>query len=233
MKASLGLGAIGALVVIGAALAMKESAHLALLPVIASQAFAWGVGTTLAVAAAMRVFPLDVEQGVVALVRARGVGASAYAAARVAGLVGVLAAVVAGGALVAGLAATAVATSGAGDVARAGGAAIVFGLAFAVTLGPLSMATLGAGTRGGGYAWLLLVLVVPELLAPWTQGLLPAGWKELTSIPAALEAVRSSVQNAGAALAHGLRAAIGLAGVAAASLLVIRARVPGDAPGQA
>jgi hypothetical protein len=233
VKASLGLGAIGALVVIGAALAMKESAHLASLPFIASQAFAWGVGTTLAVAAAMRVFPLDREQGVVALMRARGVSASAYAAARVAGLVLVLAVVVAGGALVSGLAATAVATAGAGEVARASAAAIVFGVAFAVTLGPVSMATLGAGTRGGGYGWLLLVLVVPELLAPWTRALVPAGWKELTSIPAALEAVRSGVQNAGPSIAHALRAAVGLGGVVAASLLVIRARLASEAPEEA
>jgi hypothetical protein len=229
VKASLGLAAIGALAVVGAAIAMKSGTRLASLPVIASQAFAWGVGATLAVAGAMRAFPIDQEQGVVALVRARGVGASAYAGARVAGLVVVLALAVAGGTLVAGLAATAVATTNGPAVARASAAALVFALAFAGTLGPVAMATLGAASRGRGYSWLLLVLVVPELLAPWTKELLPPGWKELTSIPAALEAVRSGVQLAGPAIAHALRAAVGLVAAVAASLLVIRARLPGDA----
>jgi hypothetical protein len=228
VRASLGLAAFGALAAIGAAIDMKDGAHLASLPLIASQAFAWGAGSTLAVAGAMRAFSIDEEQGVVALVRARGVGASTYAGARVAGLVVAIGLAVAGGTLVAGLAATAVARSEGPAVARASVAALVFALAFSATLGPVAMATLGAVPRGRGYAWLLLVLVVPELLAPWTKGLLPPGWKELTSIPAALEAVRRGVQVAGPAIAHALRAVTALAAVIAASLLVIRARLPGD-----
>jgi hypothetical protein len=227
VRASLALAALGALGAIAAAAAMRGTTGLASLPVIASQAFAWGVGTTIAVGGALRALRYDREQGIVALGRQRGVGAAAYSAGRVGGLVIVLAIAVAGGTLVAGLAATAVATAQAFAVARASAAAIAFALAFAVTLGPVAMATLGGRSRPGGYLWLLVVLVLPELLAPWTRDLLPGGWRELTSIPAALEAVRAGVQTAGPAAAHAARAAVGLVAVVAASLIVVRSRVPG------
>jgi hypothetical protein len=228
VRVSLGLAAVGVLATLGAAVAMRGSAHLDSLPAIASQAFAWGAGSTLAVAGALRALNRDRDDGVFALARARGVAPAAYATGRVAGLVLVVGVAVAGGTLVAGLAATAVATAQAYAVARASVAAMVFAFAFAATLAPVAMATLGSGSRGSGYLWLLGVLVVPEALAPWTRDLLPPGWRELTSIPAALEAVRAGVETAGPAVAHALRAAAALAGVVAASLLVVRARVPAE-----
>ena len=45
-----------------------------------------------------------------------------------------------------------------------------YALAFAATLGPVAMAALGARTRAGGYLTLLAVLVLPELLAPVDRG---------------------------------------------------------------
>lgn len=133
-----------------------------------------------------------------------------------------------GATLVAGLAATAVAGHAAEAIARASVAAFVYALAFAVTLGPLVMAALGGRLRAGGYLALLAILAVPELLAPWTGALLPRGWRELTSIPAALEALRAGVQSAGPALLHAARAAVALVAVVAASLLLVRARVSID-----
>ena len=47
------------------------------------------------------------------------------------------------------------------------------------------MATVGARSRIGGYVALLAVLVAPEAAISWTSTILPAGWEELTSIPAA------------------------------------------------
>ncbi len=138
-----------------------------------------------------------------------------------------LATTVGGGTLVAGLAATAVAGSSALAVARASAAALVYALAFSITMGPVAMAALGGRTRAGGYFALIAVLVLPELLAPWTRRLLPDGWRELTSIPAALEAVRAGVELAGSAVLHAVRAAVGLVAVVAASLLWVRARMPG------
>jgi len=230
VRVSLGLAALGALVSIVAAAAMRGTSAIQTLPSIASSGFAWGAGSTLAIGGALRALRYEREQGVAALVRARGVGVAAYTAGRVTGLVVVLATAVAGGTLVAGLAATAAATHHAPAVARSSAAALAFSLAFAATLGPLAMATVGGRAKRGGYFWLLVVLVLPELLAPWTRDLLPAGWSELTSIPAALEAVRAGVQTAGPALVHAARAIVGLVAVVAASLLVIRARVPGEGP---
>jgi hypothetical protein len=181
----------------------------------------------------MRAIRLDREHGVVALARARGVGGLAYARGRVGGLVVVLAMAVGGGTLIAGLVATAAAGTHALEVARASVAALVYALAFAITVGPLAMAALGGRTRGGGYLTLLVVLVLPETIAPWTQSLLPGGWRELTSVPAALDAVRAAVQSAGPQLLHGARALVALTAVAAASLLVVRARIPDEVLGQA
>jgi hypothetical protein len=145
--------------------------------------------------------------------------------------VAVLLLAVAGGTLVAGFAATAAAGPAKGAVARASVAALVYAIAFSVTLGPLAMAALGGRTRGGGYLTLLAVLVVPELLSPWTRSLLPHAWGELTSIPAALDALRDGIEAGGHSGLHAIRAAIGLLAVVAASLLVVQARLAGEASG--
>jgi hypothetical protein len=231
VRASLALTVLGALGCIAAALALRGTSTLAELPALASMALTWGAGTTLAFGAALRALRHDRERGVIALARARGVGMAGYSRGRVGGLVVILALAMGGGTLVAGLAATAVAGGEAHAVARASEAAFVYALAFAVTLGPLAMAALGGRSRGGGYLALLAVLVLPELLAPWTGALLPRGWRELTSIPAALEAVRAGVQSAGPAVRHAARAAIALVAVVAASLLLVHARVAVDVAG--
>ena len=229
VRASLILTALGALGSIAAAIATRGTATLEELPSLASMALTWGAGTTLAFGGALRALRQDRERGVVALARARGVGAAGYSGGRVGGLVAILALAMGGATLVAGLAATAEAGGQAHVVARASLAAFVYALAFSVTLGPLAMAALGGRSRGGGYLALLAVLVLPELLAPWTGALLPKGWRELTSIPAALEAVRAGVQSAGPAALHAARGAVALVAVVAASLLYVQARVALDA----
>src|ERR1700733_900642 len=89
---------------------------------------------------------------------------------------------------------------------------LAYSLAFAATVGPVAMATVGDRTRGAGLVLLLAVLFVPELLAPWTATLLPRGWHELTSIPAALAAVRDGIA---APVERGEAMARGLAGLTA------------------
>jgi hypothetical protein len=88
------------------------------------------------------------------------------------------------------------------------------------------MATLGARTRAAGYVALLGVLVVPELLSPWTAAVLPAGWHELTSLPAALEAVGNGIASPTRDWLSLARATAGLATVVAASLVVVAMRIP-------
>jgi hypothetical protein len=221
----LALTALCALVAVGAAFAMRAGggAGAAQLPTAASRAIAWSGGVVLAFGAALRAVRRDRDEGVLALARARGATPADYARGRVAGLSVLLAAAVGGATLVAGVAATcaAASTGSVAAVARSSAAALAYALAFAATVGPVSMAALAGRSRAGGYLTLLAVLVVPELAAPWTSALLPSGWHELTSIPAALEAVRAAVMlppGAGARLA---RAAAGLAAVAVVSLGVV------------
>ncbi len=98
----------------------------------------------------------------------------------------------------------------------------------------MAIAALGARTRVGGYLSLLAVLAVPELLAGFTRRLLPAGWHELTSIPAALAAVRAGVAHPVLAGAHAARGLAGLLAVVALALLVVAVRVrasEGEDPG--
>ena len=213
----LGLGAtIAALV--------SSSTRGAFLPELAPLAICWGGGVMLAFGASLRALPLDRDQGVLALVRARGASAADYVRSRVLGLVVVLAMAVGGCTAVACLAAIAAAHGGA-SVVRSSLGAVVYALLFAATLGPVAMAALGARTRAGGYLSLLAVLVVPELLAGFTARLLPRGWHELTSIPEALAAVRAAVVHPVLAGAHGARGLAGLLAVIALALLVVAARV--------
>lgn len=214
-----GLEALGAIV-----FAVAVGAHRATeVPTASAIAIAWGGGIMLAFGAALRAVRSDHDEGVTALVRARGVAAGAYVRGRVGGLVLLLAAALGGAVLVADVAALA-AGGGGWPVARSGLEALVYVLAFAAAVGPVAMAALGARTRAGGYLTLLAVLALPELLAPWTADLLPRGWGELTSIPAALAALRIGVAHPAAAGAHAARAAAGLAAVVAVSMLVVAAR---------
>lgn len=224
VRASLAVVALGALGAVAAAIAGRGRPWVAEVPAIASTAIAWGAGVMVAFAAALRALHNDRQEGVLALARARGVSPMGYVGARVGGVVAVLALALGGAAVVAGIAATAVARP-ALPAARSSLAALVYAVAFAATLGPVAMAALGARTRTGGYFTLLLVLALPEVLAPWTEAVLPPGWHELTSIPAALEAVRLGIARPPSAI-HAVRALAGIAAVIGGSLLVVRARVP-------
>jgi hypothetical protein len=218
--------AVTGLVGLGATIAalLSSSTRVAFLPDLASAAIAWGGGVMLAFGASLRALPLDREQGVLSLVRARGATPGEYVGSRVLGLVVVLAIAVGGCTAVACLAAIA-AAHGAAAVVRSSAGAVAYALVFAATIGPVAMAALGARTRAGGYLSLLAVLVVPELLAGFTGRLLPHGWHELTSIPEALAAVRSAVAHPVLQGAHGARALAGLLAVIALALLVVAARV--------
>jgi hypothetical protein len=218
------IAALGAAASVFAAVAIgRRGGHgSAALPTLASEGTAWSAGITLAFGAAMRAIDQDREQGILALCRSRGASMGAYVRGRVGGLVLVLAAVTGGAALVAGLAATSVGPVQA--AARSGVAALAYALAFSATIGPVAMAALSARTRAGGYVTLLAVLVVPELLLPWTSEMLPRGWNELASIPAALEAVRAGAAAPLHAGAQAARALAALAAIVSAALVVVGMR---------
>jgi hypothetical protein len=225
VRTSLGVALVGALI---AALYPFVAKHPVVnrLPTTATLAVAWSGGVMLAFASSLRALGRDWEDGIVALARARGVRPERYVRARVGGVVFWLALAVGGTAVVSTLAATA-ATRAPLVATRDGLAAVAYALAFAATLGPLAMAALGARSRGQGYLWLFATLILPELLARWTGRLLPPGWHELTSIPAALAAVMNGVKTPrlGYVLAL-LRALAGLAAVVALALAIVRRQVP-------
>ena len=230
-RVSLAVVALAAVGSVVTAIAARGRAWAVEVPAVAALALTWGTGVMVAFAAALHAVRRDREEGVLALVRARGIGAAAYAAARTGGLVAVLAIALGGATLAVGIAATATARP-ALPTAIASLSALVYALAFSATMGPVTMAVLGARTRSGGYAALLAVLVIPELLAPWTRGLVPAGWRAVVSIPAALDAVRHGVATPASGLGAALRAAavLGVA-VVAASLVAVLARIPEAADG--
>ncbi|HEX3345266.1 MAG TPA: hypothetical protein VHS09_11870 [Polyangiaceae bacterium] len=214
----------GALASVVAAVALSGTAVAARLPLVESSAIAWTAGLILAFGGGLRALRHDRDQGVTALARARGATRSGYVRGRVAGLVLVLAVALGGAILVAGVAATSVARPPLPAV-QTSAAALAYVLAFAATLGPVAMASLGSRTRSGGLLTLLAIVALPELLVPWTSSLLPHGWHELTSIPAALAAVRAGVAAPAAMALPMVRAVVGLAAVVALSLLFIAARV--------
>jgi hypothetical protein len=197
-KLALGVAALTTLAVMVACFAVARSdkaLSLASMPAIASSALAWGAGVLLAFAAAAHAFRRDREDGVRALLQMRGRSETAYLWARVAGLSVRLALVVGGGTVLVGAVAALLAKNAlsAARTVEATGAAVLFSAAFAATLGPLAMATLGARSRAGGYAILALVLGLPTLLEGWSNAMLPSGWGELASIPGAMLALRSAL----------------------------------------
>jgi hypothetical protein len=201
----------------------SDAGRASTLPLGASTVVAWTGGLLLAVAAASRAMGMDRDQGPLALIRARGVSSGEYVRGRVLGLVGVLALGVGGATLTATLAAI-VTTRGAGPVLRLGAGALAYALAFAATVGPVALATLAARTRVRSYLVFAAVMWLPMLCERWTSEVLPRHWRELTSIPAALAAVRTAVAFPAMAGAAGARAVAGLAAVVALSLLVLASR---------
>ena len=226
-KISMGIAALTVLGVTAASFVVArsgESAPLEQMPVVAASALGWGAGVLLAFASAAHALTRDRADGIDALLRARGGSAGAYLWARVGGLGVLLAAVIAGGTLIAGLVAVLLASRVglAGRALQGTVAALGYALAFAATVAPLAMAVVGARSRVGGYAWLLVVLVLPEVVARWTGVMVPTSFRELTSIPSALGAVRSALMPPGMDAGLLLRALGILAAVAALALVAVR-----------
>jgi hypothetical protein len=196
-------------------------------PLVASNLLAWGAGVLLTFAASVRALRRDREEGVRALVRVRGHSATEYLWGRVLGLGIELLWLVGGGSVLAGAVAGLLAT-GRGTLAHAlaaTGAALAFSFAFSAVLAPVAMATLGTRSRMGGYLVLVFVLVMPELLQPWTAHILPAGWEELGSIPGALLAVRAALLPSHVDIGLLARASAMLALVTAVALFAVRAEL--------
>jgi hypothetical protein len=185
------LGAMSVAALVSSGHVPGEVPTVALVPGIAARAVAWGGGILVAFALAQRAFRRDLSDGVVGLLRARGLE-RAYLSGRVASGLALVGLPVVGGTVLVSLTAVLAATR-TGDAwaaTRGGAAAIVYSALFTMGLVPLSLAALGARTRGGGYLMLLLFLVLPEMVSPLTRAFVP---KEMTSIPHALQGISHAV----------------------------------------
>ncbi len=201
-----------------------ERAPLERLPALTASGLAWGAGILVAFSASVQAMKRDREGGLTALLRARGASVASYVWTRVGGLTIVLAILVAGGTLLTGMVAMLLATRTGIVLRTAQGtlAAVAYAIAFSATLGPLAMAALGSRSRAGGYIWLLVILVLPELLSPLTSAILPNGWRELASIPGALHALCVALMPPGIDVWRGAKALFVIALVVAACLVVVR-----------
>lgn len=226
--AKLAIG-IGALTCFGAAILALVMAQtethppLETLPGLTAEALAWGAGVLLAFASAAHALRRDRDDGIQALVRSRGGDAHDYVWGRVGGLAILLALVVGGGTLFTGIVAMLAARQFglAGLTVQGTLAGLAFALAFSVTLAPIAMAALGARSRAGGYAWLVVILILPELLAGWTGAVLPETWSSVLSIPGALSTVRSSLMPSDFDISAFARAFVVLTAVAAFALIFV------------
>jgi len=204
----------------------EESPALELMPPVTSGALAWSAGMMLAFAAAIQALKRDRDTGVRALLRLRGASASAYVLARVTGIAVAVAFVLGCGTLSVGIAAFTSAEQAvtARSAAQATAASLAYVLAFSATIAPLALATLGDRSRAGGYLWLLALVVLPDLFAPWTAALVPDAWGDVVSIPSALASVRGALMPGAVDVARLARALAVLATLGAvASLSIVRA----------
>jgi hypothetical protein len=195
---SLAICGLTAFVACGVAVALAgrgEGAPAYAVPIVASSALAWGGGFLLAFSAAASGLRRDRVEGIRDLFVARTTSVHGYLLARVGGLAALLAIVVAGGTALTGALAV-FASLKVGAVPRtmqASLAAIAYGIAFALVVAPIAFAALGARSRVGGYFYLLLILVLPEVLGSLLSKTLPTEVLEVLSIPSALAALRASI----------------------------------------
>lgn len=179
-------------------------------PILASSALAWGGGFLHAFSASAGALRRDRAEGIRQLFVTRTTSLDGYLFGRTVGLALVLAIVVGGGTLLAGLGALVGASGGAGRTLQTTIASVVFALLFAVVLAPVSLAALGARTRTAGWAMIVVVLFVPELVTLTMREAFPSEVTELLAIPSALGAVRSALAPDTFDLFRALRALVAL-----------------------
>jgi hypothetical protein len=196
-------------------------------PLVASSALAWGGGFLLAFSSAASALRRDRVEGVRHLFVTRTTSLRGYLLARVGGLAALLAFVVAGGTALTGMLAI-LASMKVGALpltAQASAAAVAYGFAFSFVVAPVAFATLGARTRIGGYFYLLLILVLPEILTSALDKSLPSELLEVCAIPSALAALRASLAPGTTDLFRFLRASVALFVFISAAMLWIRREI--------
>ncbi|MBX3186357.1 MAG: hypothetical protein KF819_05045 [Labilithrix sp.] len=182
-------------------------------PIVASSALAWGGGFLLAFASAAHALRRDRTEGIRDLLVARTTSLRGYLLARVGGLALLIAILVGGGTLFTGLVGVAASArlSSVAKILQSTGAGVAFAVAFALVVSPVAFAALGARSRLGGYMFLLVVVVFPEMVVAMMGSAIPEGVTDVLSIPSALSALRTALSPGTADAARALRAALALA----------------------
>ncbi len=230
VKLAWGMGALTTLVGMGlAGMLAKEGANppLASLLLLMENAFAYGIGFLVAFGGATQAFRQDRDEGIRALLAARGVTTSEYLVARVAGLALAVAIPTVGGTALTGLVALLVAhrASVLPETARAVLVGVGYASAFSLMVALVALVALGARNRAGGYIVLVVLFLLPDFLSPWTSPLVPPAWAGLVSLPGVLTTLRDTLLPGsfdGALLVRGLAA---LAGVLLVLALLVRAEL--------
>lgn len=217
------LTALGAAVV-GFVLARRGSDTAAYeVPLLASSALAWGGGFLHAFAASAGALRRDRTDGIRELVVTRTTSLDGYLFGRTAGLALVLVSVVGGGTLFTGLVAMVGAAGGnVGRTLQATLAASAFAVGFGLVIAPVALAALGARARTAGWATIIVVLLVPELIGWSMHGTFPIEVTELVAIPSALAALRASLASDSFEPLRCLRALAALAVFAGIALVFLR-----------
>jgi hypothetical protein len=190
----------------------RKGAHAPVydVPLVASSALAWGGGFLHAFATSAHALRNDRNDGVRHLLVARTTSLRGYLTARVGGLAAILALVVGGGTLVCGVVATlaAMRVGAVPKTLQATLASVVFAVAFSAVIAPV--------------AFLIGVLVVPEVLATALTGPLPESVTEVLAIPSALGALRSALAPGGLDPLRAVRALVALGVFAAVCTFLVR-----------
>lgn len=215
---------LGAIVIAIALAARGKDAPLHDVPLVASSALAWGGGFLHAFSASAHALRKDKTEGIRDLALLRTSSLRGYLVARVGGLAALLALVIAGGTLVTGIACALASARfhGVPKTLQATLAGVVFAIAFAAVVAPVAFAALGARSRVGGYLFLLLIVVVPDLIAGAFSGTVPDSVVEVLSIPSALGALRSALAPGGLDLLRAARAIVALAVFVGFAVLLVR-----------
>jgi hypothetical protein len=232
--AGLALGVLALEGIVASSLAFAPSVRAVALPellMVATTAFAWGGAILLALFAGRAAFLRDRDEGVLHLVRLRGLGPGAAVLARTAGLALVLFFALSLLVVVTALAAFgAHAVEGSmggaaprteGTLLRTAGACLLYVAAFAAVVAPVVVATLGFRAKVGGTLALVVVFFGPEVLARALGA--RAAWAQVLSLPGALAAVRHALVGGGDA-GGALRGLVGLTAFAFAAILALRAQ---------
>ncbi len=166
-----------------------------LFPVAASNAMTLGPGVFVVLALTVDVFRRDRREGVWNYYRSRGVRFNEYARTRMLGAFVLTFLAVFAAPLLLGMVGLLFAPNARLSMAMLGTfvGVTLFSLSYAALLVALAWAAFAPRPFAKGYVMVLLVMVLPEIVAPYVSGWLPEGWVDLLTVRTLLASFRASL----------------------------------------